>query len=124
MLSMIGTSTFSSPAGAGTSIAGLEAQLDRYQKKLSDRINCDSANTRESREAIQALSNKISTIKARIEEITVTKSNTQPATPDSASHTQCKDALVSGTQCNTVVTKTSASGSATSTVGSRLDVFA
>jgi hypothetical protein len=126
MLAAIGSSTFASPDCAGTS-GILQAQLDRYQKELSDCVDCDSANTRQGRETIQALSNKISAIKARLEEITITKSNTQPATPNArmpAGIEANKDALASGTQCNTVVATASVSGSANSTVGSKLDVLA
>ncbi len=77
MLSAIG-STYPSPVGTGPTAAGLQAQLDRYQQQLSDCVNCSSAKTLQGQEAIQTLSNKIGEIKARIEQITATKINTQP----------------------------------------------
>ena len=128
MLSAIGSSTpTSSPADAGTLSAGLEARLARYQKELADCVNCDSANTREGRETIQVLSNKVSEIKARIEEVTATNSSTHPAAPNartSAGVGVNRVALASGAQDKIAVATVSASGSAAATVGSRLDVFA
>jgi hypothetical protein len=66
MVSAIGSSAFSGAGGTGSGVAGLEAQLAGYQNQLSDCVNCCTANTREGRETIQALSIKISEIKARI----------------------------------------------------------
>jgi hypothetical protein len=73
MLSAIGSSIYASPAGTGPSVVGLQAQLDRYQKELSDCTNCSSAKTLEGRQSIQTLSNQIGEIKARIEAVTITK---------------------------------------------------
>lgn len=64
-------------------MASLEAQLARYQQELSNCVNCDSANTAEGKETIQALSNKISSVKARIEAI----ENAKPATPNTTTIT-------------------------------------
>jgi len=127
MLSAIGSSAYSGFVGSGPSAAGLQAQLDRYQKQLSDCVNCSSANTLEGRKAIQDLSGQISEVKARIEQITSTKSNAQPAAPSARISTDIaanKDALASGLQDNIVVVAASASGLATATVGSILNVFA
>ena len=85
MVAAIGTT--SSPAGyeisASGSISGLEAQLARYQKELSNCVNCDSAKTAKGKENIQAISGKISSIQTRIEKI----QNTPPAKPPSESNT-------------------------------------
>jgi hypothetical protein len=120
MVSAINSSASPGPASAGLSVAGLQAQLDRYQKQLSDCVNCDSANTREGRETIQALSNKISQVKSRIEEISATKSNTPPAAPNPAGATANVDAHASGTTGNSAV----ATAPGPAAAGSRLDVFA
>ncbi|GAO36629.1 hypothetical protein SCT_2038 [Sulfuricella sp. T08] len=115
----IGSPTFSSAICSGTSTSGLEAQLTRHQKALSEQVNCSSAKTPEGKAAIADISNKISTVKTRIEEI----ANTQPS-------------RYSTTLIATDVNKTNeaaaksgvgaalAPKSADATVGSRLDVFA
>jgi hypothetical protein len=75
MVAAIGTtSTFSYTATAKPS-AGLEFELAKYQKELSDCVNCDSANTAEGRSNIQELHNKISAIQARIERTAVAEPN-------------------------------------------------
>lgn len=51
----------------GGAVAGLEAQLARYQKELSNCVNCASAKTPEGKEEIQRLSNEVDKLKARIE---------------------------------------------------------
>ena len=115
MVSAIGPSIYASPAVNGPSAAGLQSQLDRYQQQLSDCVNCSSAKTLEGKEEIQALSGKIGEIKARIEKMTSEKSNTQPA---------ALNAGAPGINDSAAVAAVSASGSATATVGSLLNVFA
>ncbi|MBI3903130.1 MAG: hypothetical protein HY306_09375 [Nitrosomonadales bacterium] len=68
MISAIGSHAYSAAIGAGSGTVGLEAQLARYQKQLSDCVNCDSARTLEGKTRIEAISSKISELKARIEE--------------------------------------------------------
>jgi len=103
MLNAIGSSSYSRPAGTGTSIVGLEAQIGQYKIKLADWVNCPSCKTPEGKAKISDISNKISNIQARIEKITIAK----------------LDAPIPGVQNNAA-----ASVSAAATVGSRLDVFA
>lgn len=121
MLSSISPSTYSSPAGVGPSVSGLQAQLDRYQKELSDCVNCDSAKTPAGKADIQAVSNKISAVKSRIEEITASKQNARPApstgTPADTAEKAAPAAGVQGSGSATL-------GSAYATVGYRLDVYA
>ena len=127
MLSAIGSSTYPSPAGTGQSAAGLQAQLDRYQQKLSDCINCSSAKTLQGQEAIQTLSNKIGEIKARIEQITATQTNTQPSSVKASATTDItaiNEVPVANIKDNTSVSSASASGLAISAVGNFLNVFA
>lgn len=64
----IGVSAIAANAygGAAVSAAGLQAQLQRYQKQLSDCVNCASAKTPEGKANIQALSARISQIEQRI----------------------------------------------------------
>ena len=127
MVSLIGSATYSFPASLGPSTGGLEARLERYQKELSACVNCDSANTREGRQTIQALSNKISEIKMRLEEVAVTQPNTQPiASNKKALADVSANGNVSAPEIrdNSVVATGSALSSATTTAGNRLDVFA
>ena len=78
MISAIGTSTFASPGASGPSIAALQAQLDSYQKQLSDCVNCATATTPQGKQNIQDISGKISDVQARITQAAAAKSNTQP----------------------------------------------
>ena len=48
------------------SIAGLEAQVARYQHQLSDCVNCSSASTIEGKTNIQKISGQISETKGRL----------------------------------------------------------
>lgn len=105
MISSIG----SSPVAATTtrpSASGLAAQLNRYQKQLADCVNCSSAKTPEGQETARSLSDKISEVKTKIEEVTSTKPPVfdvnAPANSD----------------------KSAAKTQSTTTLGSRLDVFA
>jgi hypothetical protein len=76
MIGAIGTSSFISPAGSGPSIAALQAQLDSYQKQLSDCVNCATATTPQGKQNIQDISSRISDVQARIQQAAA-KSNTQ-----------------------------------------------
>jgi len=51
----------------GSNSAALEAQLERYQKELSDCLNCSSAKTSEGKRRIADISGKISDLKYRIQ---------------------------------------------------------
>jgi len=113
MLNATGSSTFASPAGTGPSTAGLQAQLDRYRKQLSDCVNCNSAQTIEGQKVMQTISNRIGEIKARIEKIATERSNTQLSPPNAGTATG-----------NSAVATAAISVSATATVGSILNVFA
>lgn len=115
MISAVNSS--SSPAGTGPSVASLQAQLDRCQKQLSDNVNCASANTREGKETIQTLSNKISEIKARIQE--AVKAD-KPPTLESGKPA----AIGAKVQHGTTAAAPVASGFAFTTLGTRLDMFA
>ncbi|MBZ0091413.1 MAG: hypothetical protein K8F27_04220, partial [Sulfuricellaceae bacterium] len=64
MVQAIGSSAASGAVGSGASSAGLDAQLARYQKELSDCVNCSSAKTPEGKRAIQAAADKVSVVKA------------------------------------------------------------
>lgn len=133
MINAIGSSTFASPADAGKSASGLEAQLERYQQELANCVSCSSSKTVEGKQNIQLISDKISALKAQIEErtsaklttqkATVQKLNEQSATPNirpQGNSNSSNDAIVSGAVNNTVP----ATGSTTDTVGTRLNVFA
>lgn len=57
-----------SQPSAPTATAVLTAQLGRYQKELSECINCASAKTPEGKSNIEAIEIRISDIKARLEQ--------------------------------------------------------
>lgn len=127
MPSAIGSPTYTRPPGLEKPTTGLEAQLARYQKELSNCVNCDTANTREGRETIQALSNKISQIKTRIEASTATKSSIRPTAPNattSAEAAPSKKSPASEVQGSTVSATVISPSSETATAGRHVDVFA
>lgn len=112
MVAAIGTATVSATSG-GFGTAGLEAQIARYEKQLSDCVNCASAKTPEGKKAIAEISNKISATRARIDEMQATKQVAQPAT------------ATAGTASKPAVIPDAAAPSkqSYSTVGSLVDVF-
>ncbi|GGC60326.1 hypothetical protein [Undibacterium terreum] len=61
--------TGAAAASSGAASAALEAQLERYQKELSDCVNCASAKTPEGKAQIDDISSKISSLKTRIEKV-------------------------------------------------------
>jgi hypothetical protein len=80
MTQAIGSVT-SGPANPGATAATLDGQLARYQKQLSECVNCDSSKTPEGQAQIQDLSAKIAEVKARIDKVTEPEkiSATRPA---------------------------------------------
>lgn len=58
------------------SVASLKAQLERFQKRLSDCVNCTSANTPQGKADIQAISARISQITKQINQLEIRSSNT------------------------------------------------
>jgi hypothetical protein len=92
-------------AGGAPSVAALEARLARCEKELAECVNCDTADTREGKQAIQELTIRIGETRARIEEVAAAAvPATAPASADLAS--------------------TSAAANTGGPLGSRLDVFA
>ena len=80
----IGSNSQSCTFGGQPSRASLQADLARYQKQLSDSVNCASAKTLEGKTHIQELSSKISTTQERIKQVETTK---PPATEPVVSKT-------------------------------------
>ncbi|MYM21947.1 hypothetical protein GTP46_04710 [Duganella sp. FT135W] len=78
--------TLGSPPAASTYSTGvrssvsLQAQLQRYQKQLSDCVNCASAKTSQGKADIEAISERISQIKRAIEQ--TEKPSAAPGTPN------------------------------------------
>lgn len=68
MLSASGLSATGAILGVGMPAGGLDAQLGRLQQQLSDCVNCPTAQTTEGKSKIQAVSDQISAIKARMEQ--------------------------------------------------------
>jgi hypothetical protein len=100
MLGAIGTS--SAPASAaGKSTAALAAQLSRCQTQLSDWVNCPSGKSPEGKAKIAEISGNIAELKQRLQ---------QPDVPTAAP--------------TTAPAIQQASHSPTTSLGTRLDVFA
>jgi len=80
MVSEIGSSPASNAvATTVTSSAGIEAQIARDKKELSNCVNCESAETKQGQADIQTLTNKISAAQARLDAIRTTEQISQPA---------------------------------------------
>ncbi|HAT31472.1 MAG TPA: hypothetical protein DCW29_11655 [Janthinobacterium sp.] len=102
--------------------ASLEAQLLRYQKQLSDCVNCDSSKTPEGKAQIQAIASKISEVKDRIDHSTDTK-------VDGRAGKLAGDASKDGSVDGAASTQPGAAPApkavdASATVGSVVDVYA
>ncbi len=79
MVGAVGSSPYYPPAGAGRTTGGLDAQLARGEKQLSEWTRCSSAKTAEGKQKIQELSDRISEIKFRIDGLEKNKLQHQPA---------------------------------------------
>lgn len=80
MLAPIGSSTSLTLSSPVKPKPGLDPELAKLQKELSACVNCDSAKTAKGKANIQAITGKINTIKARVEETNVIKAADQPIT--------------------------------------------
>jgi hypothetical protein len=78
MIQSINSSTVNSTNNEANKSNGLEYQLTRYQKQLSECVNCESAKTSKGKSDIEEINEKISGIKNRIEEV-AKKSIKQPS---------------------------------------------
>lgn len=103
--------------------AALEAQLERYQKELSDCVNCPSAKTSEGKAQIADISGKISDLKNRIQKTGEAESgNTiDGAVGSAASRT---DAGKAAPPEQNTANGGARPGSASLSVGSLLDLYA
>lgn len=85
MVAAIGSSpAFTVATQPATSSAGIEAQIARDKKELSNCVNCASAETKQGQADIQALSSKISAAEARLQEVATTNPAEQAAAPTPA----------------------------------------
>ncbi|WP_198116532.1 FlxA-like family protein [Massilia rhizosphaerae] len=66
--------------GGGPSATSLQAQLQRYEKQLSECVNCESAKTPQGKADIQAISARISQLKESIAQ--TDKASASRAVPD------------------------------------------
>jgi hypothetical protein len=96
-MTAIGSAVTASSQGAVSRVA-LRADLSRHEKQLSDCVNCASASTPEGKRNIQDLGAQISSLKAKL--------NVVPRASAAASVGEAKSATAS------------------SVVGSRIDVYA
>lgn len=69
MSAAIGPSAVSGDAASWPSRAALDAEIARYQKELSDCVNCPSSKTPQGKAHVQAISNQISADRQRIQQI-------------------------------------------------------
>ena len=126
MVAAIGASPAAASAAYSSGVAripaaGLEAQLVRYQKELADCVNCDSAKTPEGKAQIETISNKISEVRARIDEIDIP----QPAAASTSIDAGSGAAPASSNPENKPDIKSpSAPRQTDSTVGSIVNLFA
>lgn len=95
------TSPVAAHSGNKASPASLQAQLQRYKQQLSDCVHCASAKTPQGKAAIDAITARINQVKLSIAD----SATDQSARPIGASQTV-------------------AAAGATTTLGSRIDVFA
>jgi hypothetical protein len=100
----IGSGSFSGAVGSCVSKAALHAEVARYQKQLSDAVNCPSSKTLEGKTHIQELTNKISVDQEQIRRI-----EANPAGNDAAANAD---------------TYTNAGVSAVQAAGSLVNVYA
>jgi len=68
MVQLVGITNRVAYGASSTSAAGLQGQLARFEKELADCVNCASAKTTEGKQKIEAISLRISQIRARIDE--------------------------------------------------------
>jgi hypothetical protein len=88
MLNAIG----SHPGSALPSAASLETRLTRYRQQLSDCVNCAvTSKTPQGQEAARSLSNKISEIKARLEEASISKASSVNPSADTSNSSSSAD---------------------------------
>ena len=111
----IGSSSLSCAVGGQPSRASLDADLARYQKQLSDSVNCASSKTLEGKTHIQELSNKISSTQERIQQVEAAKPPADAPVISNAAPTAASD---------TYTNDGAPAKSATSDPGTRVNIFA
>ena len=82
MVSAVGS--FPIPSAVSTTVAStaaIEAQIARYKQELSNCVNCETAKTMQGKANIQALTSKISILESRLEKVTTSNPDDQPAAP-------------------------------------------
>jgi hypothetical protein len=96
----IGSSSLSSVSGSHSSSTALAAEVARYQKQLSDCVNCPSAKTLEGKAHIQELSTQISVDQQRIKRIeaNATAANDPAAAAQADTYTSAGAPAASPTQ--------------------------
>jgi hypothetical protein len=80
MVPSIGSSLGYDYNPAAKPTAGLDAQIARHKKELSDCVNCESAKTTKGKAKIQAISDQIAALTAQAEKAAKPKGTDQPAT--------------------------------------------
>ena len=104
MVSTIASPTVAPPTGGKVTIASLDAQMQRYQRQLSDCVYCQSAKTPEGKAAIDKVNEKISMVKTQMEAAEEQRFTKEKSRGGSA--------------------QTPTTGGITETVGNNIDTFA
>jgi len=118
MISSVGSSTAYDINSISKPTDGLDAQITRYKKELSDCVNCDSAKTAKGKAKIQAISDKIATLTAQVEKTVKSKDTAQ--LPVLTANSPSNDVYRAGRQYDSEPFSNSGSES----IGSQLNVFA
>ena len=80
MISSIGSSPTYDLNSISKPTTGLDAQIARYKKELSDCVNCESAKTAKGKAKIQAISDKLTALTAQTENAAKPKDTNQLTT--------------------------------------------
>ncbi len=125
MVAAIGSSANAGGTAGTSPVSGIEARIALYQKQLAECVNCESAKTPEGKVNIQAISDRISAARARIEEVETTKrggaaglNNNADEKAIDAGHTQSSPVSASDFQAEP------APKTGVSSLGNRVDTFA
>ena len=117
MVAAIGATPSFSAQVPTVSTGGLRAALARYEKALSECVNCATAQTTEGQQEIQRLSSEIARLKARIEEA---GRNANPQNRESTGSSRAAAASEKTTDRIESVT----AGADGRVIGSRIDLLA
>lgn len=120
MVAAIGASPIYSAQLPAASTGGLRVELAKYEKELSNCVNCASATTTEGQQEIQRLTSEIARLKARIEEAA------RNASPENRANVSAAQANAENDRsaAHAGLAPQAARADADATAGSRIDILA